>query len=277
MALSTENRDHKTVHYLGPVGSYHSVVARQLEGNFTLQPEKDFQSIYESLSSVDEGLVAIENSHTGDIQPNFGKIVSGHYRIVGEYELPIKHVIMTHPSKTLYEVNKIFVHPQIQLQCSEYLHSLPDHEKITVNASSEGATRISEGDYSAATIGSRELAEKYGLKVQGENIGNVQNNVTRFFHIAQSNIELTSFDQGDKVAMVFSLPHSAGSLSHVLSYFTLQQANLTKIESMPITNKVWEYQFYVEMEVNVPFGVENFKHLVSDLKVLGVYAPGANS
>jgi prephenate dehydratase len=271
MALSTDTPRTKTLHYLGPEGSYHSVVARALADQYVLKPERDFESIYASLRENHEGLVAIENSHTGDIQPNFSKVMGGEYRILGEYELPINHVLMTHHTKTLYEVKKIYVHPQIILQCSEFLHSLPDHEKVSVNASSEGATRISKGDTDSATIGSKELATKYGLEVRQENIGNVKNNITRFYHITKSDQQRTEFKTGDKVAMTFTLPHSSGALSHVLSYFTLQQANLTKLESIPLHNKVWEYQFFVEMIIDIPFSTDNFKHLISHLTILGVY------
>ena len=47
--------------------------------------------------------------------------------------------------------------------------------------------------------------------------------------------------------MVFTLPHTEGSLSQVLSILSFYRINLTKIQSLPIIGREWEYQFYVDV------------------------------
>ena len=47
----------------------------------------------------------------------------------------------------------------------------------------------------------------------------------------------------NKASLVFALPHTAGSLSKVLSVLSFYDMNLTKIQSLPIIGREWEYMF----------------------------------
>ena len=51
----------------------------------------------------------------------------------------------------------------------------------------------------------------------------------------------------DKASLVFSLPHSEGSLSKVLTILSFYDINLTKIQSLPVIGHEWEYLFYVDV------------------------------
>ncbi|MBK7215231.1 MAG: hypothetical protein IPH88_18480 [Bacteroidales bacterium] len=48
----------------------------------------------------------------------------------------------------------------------------------------------------------------------------------------------------DKASLCFALPHETGSLSTVLSILASHGMNLTKIQSMPIVGKAWQYFFH---------------------------------
>ena len=51
--------------------------------------------------------------------------------------------------------------------------------------------------------------------------------------------------------MVFTLPHTEGSLSQVLSILSFYNINLTKIQSFQSSDGEWEYQiFYVDVAFN---------------------------
>lgn len=54
--------------------------------------------------------------------------------------------------------------------------------------------------------------------------------------------------------------------------------NLTKIQSIPIAGKQWEYFFFVDFicdgTVQWKQGIESLEPLVTDLKILGVYVQG---
>jgi prephenate dehydratase len=52
-------------------------------------------------------------------------------------------------------------------------------------------------------------------------------------------------------------------------------ANLTKIQSVPIEDKVWEYRFFLDYvfdgEQNNTLILSDLRSIVSDLQVLGTY------
>ncbi|MCK9179570.1 MAG: prephenate dehydratase, partial [Bacteroides sp.] len=80
----------------------------------------------------------------------------------------------------------------------------------------------------------------------------------------------------NKTSLVFTLPHEEGSLSQVLSVFSFYQMNLTKIQSLPIIGREWEYQFYIDVTYSnyerYLQALTAIKPLISQLKILGEYA-----
>ena len=78
--------------------------------------------------------------------------------------------------------------------------------------------------------------------------------------------------------MVFSLPHEEGSLSQVLSILSFYKINLTKIQSLPIIGKEWEYLFYVDVTFDnltrYRQSVDAITPLTKELKILGEYTDG---
>ena len=87
--------------------------------------------------------------------------------------------------------------------------------------------------------------------------------------------------EADKASLVFALPHEEGSLSQVLSILSFYKLNLTKIQSLPIIGREWEYLFYVDIEFHdytrYSQGVDAIRPLTSDLKILGEYKHGRES
>jgi prephenate dehydratase len=82
--------------------------------------------------------------------------------------------------------------------------------------------------------------------------------------------------------MIFGLKHTPGSLFSVLQEFNNNKINLTKIESRPIKEKPWEYNFYVDLEGHIE--KENIKNTLDKiekkctfLKTLGSYRRGTIS
>ena len=79
----------------------------------------------------------------------------------------------------------------------------------------------------------------------------------------------------NKSMIVFSLPHTEGSLSQVLSIFSFYNINLTKIQSLPIIGREWEYLFYVDVAysdyVRYHQAIDAITPLTKALKILGEY------
>ncbi len=80
--------------------------------------------------------------------------------------------------------------------------------------------------------------------------------------------------------MVFVLPHSEGSLSGVLSVLSFYNINLTRIQSLPILGREWEYQFYIDLTFTdynrYKQSIDAIMPLVANLKILGEYSKGKN-
>ena len=99
-----------------------------------------------------------------------------------------------------------------------------------------------------------------------------QNN-TRFL-ILDDHIEVSEKDI-DKSSICFTLPHKRGSLSQVLSIFAFYDLDLTKIQSLPIPGKEWQYFFYVDLKFEDYGHYQDAIHavtpLLEDITVMGEY------
>ena len=66
-----------------------------------------------------------------------------------------------------------------------------------------------------------------------------------------------------------------GSLSKVLTVLALYDMNMTRIQSMPVIGREWEYRFYIDLTFKdiqrCRQALDAARPLMSDLKVLGLY------
>ena len=117
------------------------------------------------------------------------------------------------------------------------------------------------------------------MKVLQEGIETNKHNFTRFLVVADpwqvDEMNRHRQKEVNKASLVFSLPHEEGSLSQVLSILSFYHINLTKIQSLPIIGREWEYQFYVDVVFD---NVLRYKQsiiaitpLTKELKILGEY------
>jgi prephenate dehydratase len=85
----------------------------------------------------------------------------------------------------------------------------------------------------------------------------------------------------NKASIVFTLPHTEGSLSQVLSVLSFYHINLTKIQSLPIIGREWEYQFYIDVVFTdysrYKQAIPAISPLTKELKILGEYAEGKSN
>ena len=85
----------------------------------------------------------------------------------------------------------------------------------------------------------------------------------------------------NKSSLVFALPHTSGSLSKVLSILSFYDMNLSKIQSLPIIGREWEYLFYIDLTftdyTRYKQALDAIIPLTKDLKILGEYAEGKQS
>ena len=165
------------------------------------------------------------------------------------------------------------------MQCREFLDSHPALKVVETEDTALSAETIQKNRlHGHAAICSKAAAQLYGMKILQEGIETNKHNFTRFLVVADAWKADDTRNKNasiDKASIVFSLPHTEGSLSQVLSILSFYKMNLTKIQSLPIIGREWEYLFYVDLTFNDYLryrqALDAISPLTKELKILGEY------
>lgn len=275
----------KKVAIQGVEGAYHEIAAREYfkqkgEESIQILPCNHFKDIIAAIKK-DPGLIgimAIENTIAGSLLQNHELIRESDLRVVGEKKIRISHCLAALPGETIDSITEINSHPIALMQCNDFLNTLPEVKVVEKEDTALSAKLIAEGKLKGhAAICSKYAAELYGLKILKENIETNKRNFTRFLLLADRWMaeELVDESAINKTSIVFTLPHTEGSLSKVLTILSFYDVNLTKIQSLPILGREWEYLFYVDLTFNQLLkykqGLEAVRPLTKDFKILGEY------
>lgn len=245
-------------------------------------------------------MMAIENTIAGSILQNYRLIRENDLVIVGEYKLRISHSLVALPGVKIEEITEVNSHPMALMQCADFLERYPNIKLVEKDDTAGSAKWIKENNLrDHAAICPSGAAELYGMNILAEGIETNKRNFTRFLVLANKSVAkevimqlnkekiaaTTDYVQGNqwvnKSSMVFTLPHSSGSLSKVLAVLSFYDMNLTMIQSLPIVGKEWEYQFYINLLFNdykrYIQAIDAIKPLCKEFKILGEYAEGSQS
>ena len=128
----------------------------------------------------------------------------------------------------------------------------------------------------------RRRSPLYGLEILRRGIETNKHNFTRFLLLADERraAEFADPAHTDKASLLFTLPHTRGSLSKGRTGLSFYDINLTKIQSLPIIGREWEYRFYVDVTFDDPMryrqAIDAARPLTSDFRILGEYAECPN-
>lgn len=261
----------------GIKGSYHHQVAINLFGEkIELTECQNFSDIPPLLKSQksDVAVMAIENTIAGAILPNYNLMDEFNLHILGEYYLPIQHQLMALENQTIYDINEVWSHPMALEQCRRFFRQYPHIKLIEEKDTAEVAKMIYEQQLSGiAAIASKKAAEIYKLQIIADNIQTNIHNFTRF--VILSGFKESKNENFNKASIKFSLTHQTGSLFEILNIFKNNNLNLSKIQSLPIIEKPWEYSFFADMLFSETQQFENamqqVKPIVNELKIFGKY------
>ena len=270
------------------IGSFHDIAAHQyFDGeDIELICCNTFEEVFEQIRKDSNviGMTAIENTIAGSLLHNYELLRESGTTIVGEHKLRISHSLVCLPNENWDDLVEVNSHPVALAQCREFLMKHPDLKIVETDDTAGSAKNISEKQQKGhAAICSKFAAPLYGMKVLEEGIETNKHNFTRFLVVADpwKADELCQRSAANKANIVFSLPHNEGSLSQVLSIFSFYKINLTKIQSLPIIGREWEYLFYVDVIFNdyLRFrqSIDAVSPLTKELKVLGEYEEGKSS
>ena len=235
------------------------------------------------------GIMAIENTIAGSLLQNYKVLKENKLVIVGEYKLRITHALVAMPGVEVGDIKEINTHPMAFMQCEEFLNTLPNVKLVEKEDTAGSVKWIKENNLrDHAAICPAGAAELYGMNVLADSIETNKRNFTRFLILANKDVapeilrELC-VEQEDinKSSMVFTLPHTSGSLSKVLAVLSFYDMNLSMIQSMPIVGEEWRYQFYVNLLFTdykrYRQAIDAILPLTKDFEILGEYMEGEQS
>lgn len=236
-----------------------------------------FRRLHEDHKLV--GIMAIENTIAGALLQNHELLRNSDLKIIGEHKKRISHSIATLPGETLEEAEAVMSHPMALMQCDAFLENYPGMRPVEWFDTAGAARDIARDNLShRAAICPQLAANLYGLEVRAEEIETNKRNFTRFLILAHEERVpelLLPRQRINKASIVFSLPHSQGALSKILTILSFYDMNLTKIQSMPILGREWEYRFYVDLTFDsrerYHQAVTAIRPLLGEFKSLGEY------
>ena len=278
----------KRIAIQGERGSFHDAASHcYFEGEeIELICCNTFEDVFEEMKKDSNviAMVAIENTIAGSLLHNYELLRDSGMQIVGEHKLRISHSIMCLPDEDWSDIKEVNSHPVALMQCRDFLKKHSDLKVVEADDTAGAAKAIIMKQMRGhAAICSKFAAPLYGMKVLEEGIETNKHNFTRFLVLADPWIaeELSQPSQSNKASIVFSLPHNEGSLSQVLSIFSFYKINLTKIQSLPIIGREWEYMFYIDVMYNdytrYRQSIDAVRPLTKQLKILGEYKEGKST
>jgi len=233
--------------FLGPAGTFTQAAALKHFGHSVQTVPMDaISDVFEEVESGNchYGVVPVENSTEGVISHTLDMFMRSPLQICGEVALRIHHNLMA-ADGSLQNIEKIYSHQQSLAQCRAWLdRHLPTAERIAVGSNAEAARLVKQQPHSAA-IGAEAAAELYELQVLVSNIEDEAGNTTRFLVIGDQEVPPSGHD---KTSLLLATRNEAGGLQALLTPLAEHGISMSRIESRPSRQGIWDYVFFVDLE-----------------------------
>jgi prephenate dehydratase len=268
-------RNHK-IAIQGAVASFHDIAAKKYFGeDIDTLACGSFREVCEKIKAnkADYGIIAIENKIAGTILSNYQLIELYDLHIIGETYLPIELYLIAKPGTQLGDIKEIISHPMALGQCQEFLNEQEDVNVLEYKDTASSAELIlNHPDNSLGIIAGPLVSETYDLEKLTGNICDEKYNFTRFYIVSKYAVV---DDEPNKASINLRCSNEIGSLHTVLQIFKELGLNLSKIQSVPITNTVDEYAFHLDIEFEdkkvLEKALQNLENHTQNIRVLGIY------
>ena len=270
-----------TVAIQGYRGCFHEEAARKFYSargeEITIEECPTFESLFKALSEgrASSVVMAIENTISGGLLPNFELLRANPYKIKGEVYIPIHQNLMALPGQRVEDIKEVRTHYMAINQTRLFFErNCPWIKMVESEDTAKSAIEISEGKLMGiGAVASELAAAENGLVILAKGIETYKQNFTRFL-ILDDAISIQRSDM-DKASLCFTLPHKPGSLAQVLTILSFYDMNLTRIQSLPIPGKEWQYFFYADIKFSsysrYRQALKAARPLMADLYILGEY------
>ncbi len=266
----------------GIEGSFHDLAASTYfpNENYVLEPFMAFRALAIALNdkSLDYGVMAIENTIAGSLLPNYALINEYNLKIVGEVYSRIELSFLVNKGVKIEAIEQVKSHPIALLQCAEFFAKYPHIKIVESDDTAESAKAIKDNQQNhIAAIASKRAGELFGLDILAENIETNKLNYTRFLIISGAKNGADNSSK-EKASLRLITSHEPGSLTDILQIFKEHQLNLTKIQSVPIIGKPYQYAFNIDLVWEqyecYKKGIEAAMPLAEEIKIFGEYKKG---
>ena len=271
----------KKVAIQGYKGCFHEEAARTFYAQSGLVPDilecDTFEGLYRALENeaADAAVMAIENTVSGGLIHNFELLRRYDRKIKGEVYLRIKQNLMALPGQSIEDIKEVRTHYMAINQTRDFFQrecpwiTLVESEDTAKSAAEIAGNKLFGVGAEASSLAS----ELYSLEILRESIETYKQNFTRFL-IFDEAVTLPE-SAIDKASICFTLPHKPGSLAHILTILSFYDMNLTRIQSLPIPGREWQYFFYVDIKFDdynrYCQALSAVRPLIEDLNILGEY------
>lgn len=269
----------KKVAIQGYKGCFHEQAARLFyrDGTPDIVECDTFDGLYQAMASglADAAVMAIENTVSGGLIHNFELLRKYDRKVKGEVYLRIRQNLMALPGQSLRDIHEVRTHYMAINQTREFFeHECPWIKMVESEDTARSAADVAQrGLRGIGAVASSLAAELYGLEILCPGIETYKQNFTRFL-LFDDALEVPE-DDIDKAILCFTLPHKPGSLAHILTILSFYDMNLTRIQSLPIPGREWQYFFYADIKFDsyerYHQALAAVRPLLEDLNILGEY------
>ena len=266
------------VAFLGERGTFSEEAAKNLLGeNCESVPRPTFDELFKAIEEgeADYILAPLENSLVGSVHRCYDLLLESSLSIAAEIILPISHFLIGCRGASLDSIKIVESHPVALAQCERFFAAHPHLERAAADDTAGSVRRVIEsGDLTRAAIAGQRAAQIYGGVILQEHLEDHAENYTRFALLAAK----PDFSgQGGKISLVIRLAHRPGALHDALRPFVRRGIDLLKIESRPIKERPWQYNFYLDLqtpsnESELHGALDEIREQAEEVRFLGRYS-----
>lgn len=196
-----------------------------------------------SAGSCQYGVAPVENSVEGAVNHTLDMLLVSELKLCGEVESRIRQQLLSRAQR-LEDIETVYSHEQSLAQCRHWLDAnLAEARRVPVTSNAVAVLNAGKDDRSAAIAGER-AGLLHNLPVLRKNIEDNPDNTTRFLVLGK---DIPPPSGNDKTSVLFAMPSQPGSLMNMLACFADHGVNMTRIESRPSRQGMWEYVFFVDL------------------------------
>lgn len=244
--------------YLGPRGTFCEAALLTMPGWSDAEhvPARSVQAALDATrdGTVDAALIPIENSIEGSVSVTLDELANGkRLVIVDEVALPVRMSLMARPGMTLDGVASVASHPHALAQVRRWMDAnLADAVQIpAVSTAGAAAMLVSDPPPFDAAVAPLLAAERYGLDVLADGIGDIEDASTRFVMVRLPGAIREPTGADKTTLSLFMRLDQPGALMAILNEFAVRGVNLCRIESRPTRKALGDYFFSIDLEGHV--------------------------